>query len=158
MTGERPLHRLRMMRRSPARQTRGRYKIFLGMAAGVGKTYRMLQEGQAEAEAGRDVVIGYLEPHGRERDDRPGRRTSRRVPRREVEYRGTQLAEMDLQAVLRARARAVPDRRARPHQRPRRPSTRSATRTSPTCSRPGSMSSRRSTSSTSRASTTRSPS
>ena len=41
---------------------RGRYKIFLGMAAGVGKTYRMLQEGQAEAEAGRDVVIGYLEP------------------------------------------------------------------------------------------------
>ena len=35
------------------------------MAAGVGKTYRMLQEGQAEAEAGRDVVIGYLEPHGR---------------------------------------------------------------------------------------------
>ena len=35
------------------------------MAAGVGKTYRMLQEGQAEAESGRDVVIGYLEPHGR---------------------------------------------------------------------------------------------
>ncbi len=35
------------------------------MAAGVGKTYRMLQEGQAEAEAGRDVVVGYLEPHGR---------------------------------------------------------------------------------------------
>ena len=45
---------------------RGRYKIFLGMAAGVGKTYRMLQEGQAEADAGRDVVIGYLEPHRRE--------------------------------------------------------------------------------------------
>ncbi len=43
----------------------GRYKIFLAMAAGVGKTYRMLQEGQAEAEAGRDVVIGYMEPHGR---------------------------------------------------------------------------------------------
>ena len=46
---------------------RGRYKVFLGMAAGVGKTYRMLQEGQAEAESGRDVVIGYLEPHGRAR-------------------------------------------------------------------------------------------
>ncbi|HSD80861.1 MAG TPA: histidine kinase, partial [Solirubrobacteraceae bacterium] len=43
----------------------GRYKIFLGMAAGVGKTYRMLLEGQAEAEAGRDVVIGLLETHGR---------------------------------------------------------------------------------------------
>ena len=45
---------------------RGRLKIFLGMAAGVGKTYRMLEEGRAEAESGRDVVIGYLEPHGRE--------------------------------------------------------------------------------------------
>ena len=44
---------------------RGHYRILLGMAAGVGKTYRMLQEGQAEAETGRDVVIGYLEPHGR---------------------------------------------------------------------------------------------
>ena len=44
---------------------RGHHKVFLGMAAGVGKTYRMLQEGHAELEAGRDVVIGYLEPHGR---------------------------------------------------------------------------------------------
>ena len=45
---------------------RGQFKIFLGMAAGVGKTYRMLAEGQAAAEAGRDVVIGLLETHGRE--------------------------------------------------------------------------------------------
>src|SRR6188508_1582530 len=44
---------------------RGHHQVFLGMAAGVGKTYRMLQDGQAEAEAGRDVVIGYLEPHDR---------------------------------------------------------------------------------------------
>ena len=44
---------------------RGNLKVFLGMAAGVGKTYRMLQEGRAEAEEGRDVVVGYLEPHGR---------------------------------------------------------------------------------------------
>ena len=43
----------------------GRLKVFLGMAAGVGKTYRMLQEGEAELVAGRDVVIGYLEPHDR---------------------------------------------------------------------------------------------
>ena len=48
-----------------ARSGRGHYKIFLGMAAGVGKTYRMLQEGQAEKRAGRDVVLAYLEPHGR---------------------------------------------------------------------------------------------
>ena len=44
---------------------RGHLKVFIGMAPGVGKTYRMLQEGAAEAESGRDVVIGYLEPHGR---------------------------------------------------------------------------------------------
>jgi two-component system, OmpR family, sensor histidine kinase KdpD len=50
----------------PGGRRRGRYKIFLGMAAGVGKTYRMLQEGQAEAESGRDVVIGYIEPHDRQ--------------------------------------------------------------------------------------------
>jgi two-component system sensor histidine kinase KdpD len=78
----------------------GRYKIFLGMAAGVGKTYRMLQEGQAEAEAGRDVVIGYLEPHGRAETVAlaEGLET---VPRRRVSYRETVLEEMDLQAILR---------------------------------------------------------
>jgi two-component system sensor histidine kinase KdpD len=46
---------------------RGHLKVFIGMAPGVGKTYRMLQEGAAEAVNGRDVAIGYLEPHGRER-------------------------------------------------------------------------------------------
>ena len=44
---------------------RGHYRILLGMAAGVGKTYRMLPEGRQAQEAGRDVVIGYLEPHDR---------------------------------------------------------------------------------------------
>ena len=53
---------------------RGRHKIFLGMAAGVGKTYRMLQEGHAEAEAGRDVVIGYLETARPRRHRGAGRR------------------------------------------------------------------------------------
>ena len=78
---------------------KGRYRVFLGMSAGVGKTYRMLQEGVAEAEAGRDVVIGYLEPHGREETiaQADGLET---VPRRQVEYRGTRLFEMDLPAVL----------------------------------------------------------
>ena len=79
---------------------RGRYRILLGMAAGVGKTYRMLQEGrQAQAE-GRDVVIGYLEPH-----DRPetaalaeGLET---VPRRRVEHGSLELEEMDVDAVIR---------------------------------------------------------
>ena len=53
---------------------RGHYKIFLGMAAGVGKTYRMLQEGQAEAEAGRDVVIGIPRAARARRDRGAGRR------------------------------------------------------------------------------------
>ena len=79
---------------------RGRYKIFLGMAAGVGKTYRMLQEGQAEAEAGRDVVIGYLEPHNRPETAAQAIGLEI-VPRRRVEYRETMLEEMDVQAVLR---------------------------------------------------------
>jgi two-component system sensor histidine kinase KdpD len=79
---------------------RGRYKIFLGMAAGVGKTYRMLQEAQAEAEAGRDVVIGYLEPHGRI-ETMAQARNLEQVPRRRVMYRDTELEEMDLPAILR---------------------------------------------------------
>jgi two-component system sensor histidine kinase KdpD len=79
---------------------RGRYKIFLGMAAGVGKTYRMLQEGQAEAESGRDVVIGYLEPHGR-RETLQQAEGLETIPRRRVSYRETELEEMDLPAILR---------------------------------------------------------
>jgi two-component system sensor histidine kinase KdpD len=81
---------------------RGRYKIFLGMAAGVGKTYRMLQEGQAEAEAGRDVAIGYLEPHGRI-DTIAQARNLEQIPRRRITYRDTELEEMDLPAILRRR-------------------------------------------------------
>ncbi len=69
------------------------------MAAGVGKTYRMLQEGQAEAEAGRDVVVGYLEPHGRMETVAQGEGLEL-VPRRRVRYRDTDLEEMDLPAVL----------------------------------------------------------
>src|SRR3984957_10278271 len=70
------------------------------MAAGVGKTYRMLQEGQAEAEAGRDVVIGYLEPHGRAETVALAEGLEI-VPRRRVGYRDTVLEGMDLPAILR---------------------------------------------------------
>lgn len=78
---------------------RGTLKVFLGMAAGVGKTYRMLQEGRAEAEDGRDVVVGYLEPHGRDETiEQVGDLES--VPRRQVRYRDTILEEMDLPAVI----------------------------------------------------------
>jgi two-component system sensor histidine kinase KdpD len=79
---------------------RGRYRILLGMAAGVGKTYRMLQEGrQAEAE-GRDVVIGYLEPH-----DRPETAALADglevIPRLRIEHGSLVLEEMDVDAVVR---------------------------------------------------------
>jgi two-component system sensor histidine kinase KdpD len=78
---------------------RGRHKVFLGMAAGVGKSFRMLIEGRVELEAGRDVVIGLLETHGRAEtaqlaDGLPI------LPRMRVTYRQTTLEEMDLQAVL----------------------------------------------------------
>jgi two-component system sensor histidine kinase KdpD len=73
--------------------------VFLGMAAGVGKTYRMLQEGQAEADRGRDVVIGYLESHGRAETDAQARLLEQ-VPRRRVPYRETTVEEMDLPALL----------------------------------------------------------
>jgi two-component system sensor histidine kinase KdpD len=79
---------------------RGRHKIFLGMAAGVGKTYRMLQEAQAEAEEGRDVVIGYLEPHNRPATAAQAAGLEL-VPRRRVTYRDITLDEMDLPAILR---------------------------------------------------------
>jgi two-component system sensor histidine kinase KdpD len=78
---------------------RGRYKIFLGMAAGVGKTYRMLGEGQAEAEAGHDVVIGYLEPHGRIETIAQAEGLEV-VPRRRVRYRDAEIEEMDLPAIV----------------------------------------------------------
>jgi two-component system sensor histidine kinase KdpD len=82
-----------------ADEGRGRYKVFLGMAAGVGKTYRMLQEGQAAQAAGRDVVIAYLEPH-----DRPETTAQaeglEQLARRRLEYRGTEVEEMDLPAIF----------------------------------------------------------
>jgi two-component system, OmpR family, sensor histidine kinase KdpD len=79
---------------------RGRFRILLGAAAGVGKTYRMLQEGRQAAAEGVDVVIGYLEPH-----DRPETAALAEgldvVPRRTVEHQGVALQEMDTEAVVR---------------------------------------------------------
>jgi two-component system, OmpR family, sensor histidine kinase KdpD len=76
------------------------YKVFLGMAAGVGKTYRMLAEARSEAEAGRDVVIGLLETHGRAETEALAEGLEA-VPRRRVAYRGVTLEEMDLPGILR---------------------------------------------------------
>ena len=79
---------------------RGRHRVLLGMAPGVGKTFRMLQEGHAEVAAGRDVVIGYLEPHDRPETSAQAEGLEM-VPRRIVEYGSTSLPDMDLEAILR---------------------------------------------------------
>jgi two-component system, OmpR family, sensor histidine kinase KdpD len=75
------------------------YKIFLGMAAGVGKTYRMLAEAQAQADAGIDTVVGLLETHGRTETEALAAGLEA-IPRRRVSYRGVSLEEMDLPGIL----------------------------------------------------------
>ena len=81
------------------RAKRGRLKVYLGFAAGVGKTYRMLEEAHALRRRGVDVVIGLLETHGRaETAALIGELEC--VPRRRIEYRGVTLEDMDLDAVL----------------------------------------------------------
>jgi two-component system sensor histidine kinase KdpD len=85
---------------APAESRRGRHKVFIGMAAGVGKTYRMLLEGRAELDAGHDVVIGLLETHGRA-DTAHVAEGLAMVPRRRVRYRDTVVEEMDLPSILR---------------------------------------------------------
>jgi two-component system sensor histidine kinase KdpD len=82
-----------------ADQRRGRLKVFIGMAAGVGKTYCMLLEGHAEQEAGRDVVIGLLETHGRDETALAAKGLPM-IPRRRITYRGAALEEMDLRGIL----------------------------------------------------------
>jgi two-component system, OmpR family, sensor histidine kinase KdpD len=86
--------------RTPSpRSAAGRLKVFIGMAPGVGKTYRMLQEGAAEADSGRDVAVGYLEPHGRA-ETLAQAEDLELIPRRVLDYRGKPLEELDLPGVL----------------------------------------------------------
>lgn len=82
-----------------ADQHRGKLKIYLGYAAGVGKTYQMLDEARALKEQGVDIVIGYFEPHGR-KDTIAKAENLESVPRRVIEYRGTRFDEMDTAAIL----------------------------------------------------------
>ena len=84
---------------SPVGVRRGHLRVFLGMAAGVGKTFRMLVEGHADQDAGRDVVIGLLESHGRAETAQLAEGLPM-IPRRRVTYRGATLEEMDLPAIL----------------------------------------------------------
>ena len=94
----------------------GKFRVYLGAAAGVGKTCAMLDEGWRRFQRGADVVVGFVETHKRpytmeQIRDLPV------VARKQVEYRDAAWEEMDVDAVHRAQARGRADRRAGPHQR-----------------------------------------
>ncbi len=78
---------------------RGQLRVYLGSAPGVGKTYAMLDEGRRRAQRGTDVVIGYVETHGRPHTVEQVEGLEL-IPRRSVPYRGTELPEMDTPAIL----------------------------------------------------------
>ncbi|MGC8602209.1 MAG: PTS sugar transporter subunit IIA [Desulfomonilaceae bacterium] len=95
LVGDRPGSFLRMIRRS----RRGRFKIYLGYGAGVGKTYQMLLEGHRLKAEGIDVVIGLVETHGRS-DTAKLIEGLEVVPKHKEEYRGISLEEMDVDAII----------------------------------------------------------
>src|SRR5437762_1458267 len=88
------------------KEGRGRLKIFLGAAPGVGKTYEMLQSAQAKRREGVDLVVGVVETHGR-RETEALLKDLEIIPRREVEYNGHRLTEIDLDAILKRRPQLV---------------------------------------------------
>src|SRR6516225_6383004 len=85
---------------------RGRLKIFLGAAPGVGKTYEMLLAAQARRREGGDVIVGVVEAHGR-RETEALLEGLEVIPRQQVEYKGHLLGEMDLDAILKRRPALV---------------------------------------------------
>lgn len=87
-------------------QKRGRFKVFLGYAPGVGKTFSMLSEALRRRSRGEDVVIGIIETHGRARTAELASQLEQ-VPRKLLEYKGTLFDEMDVDAVLRRKPEVV---------------------------------------------------
>ncbi|MEG0518479.1 MAG: sensor protein KdpD [Bacteroidales bacterium] len=85
---------------------RGRFKVYIGMVAGVGKTYRMLQEAHQLQEEGVDVKIGYIETHGRI-ETMELTKGLVHIPRKKIFYKGKELQEMNLDAILRERPEIV---------------------------------------------------
>ena len=85
-----------------SRTPRGRLQLFLGYAAGVGKTYRMLEEAQQLKRQGKDIVVGYFEPHGR-KDTIARTAGLEMIPMKTINYRGVTLQEMDTDAILKRR-------------------------------------------------------
>ena len=97
---------LSSIQRDEAAKNRGRLKVFLGMCPGVGKTFAMLETAQLELKAGRDLVIGYVETHGRKETDALAA-TLPQIPRRQFEHRGVVLEELDIDAVVERRPKLV---------------------------------------------------
>src|ERR1700744_6347634 len=95
-------HFLELIKRS----RRGKFKIYIGMSAGVGKTYRMLMEAQALMRNGIDVKIGYIETHKRKETEAQLAGLTV-IPRRKLFYKGKELDEMDLNAILNLRPEVV---------------------------------------------------
>jgi two-component system sensor histidine kinase KdpD len=91
---------LERVRRQAGAGARGRLRIHLGMAPGVGKTYAMLMEGRRRKERGTDVVVGYVETYGRPLTEQ-AIGDLEILPRKKVEYKGVTLQEMDTDAVIR---------------------------------------------------------
>ncbi len=102
-----PEELLARVQKQQRQEGRGRLKLFLGFAAGVGKTYEMLQEANRRcAERGQDVVVGYVETHKR-RDTEAQVGDLEIVPRLSVEYKGATFTEMDTEAVIARRPKWV---------------------------------------------------
>src|SRR5579871_3708222 len=80
--------------RQAAQEARGRLKIFLGAAPGVGKTYEMLETAQAKRRDGVDIVVGVVETHGR-KETQALVEGLEVIPRQKIEYKGHSLDEMD---------------------------------------------------------------
>jgi len=90
---------LAALQKEDAKTRRGKLKVFFGMAPGVGKTYAMLEAARRELAGGKDVVVGYVETHGRRETDALAAGLPE-VPRRIAEYRGVSLTELDLDELL----------------------------------------------------------
>ncbi|HUL43610.1 MAG TPA: sensor histidine kinase KdpD [Bacteroidota bacterium] len=90
---------LRSLKRSEEKEGKGHLKIFFGMCAGVGKTYEMLQAAQEAKKKATDVVVGYVETHGR-KDTEKILEGLPIVPRKKIDYKGAGMEEMDLDAIL----------------------------------------------------------
>ena len=89
-----------LLRRVQREETqRGRLKVFFGAAPGVGKTYAMLEGARLKTRAGTDVVIGWIETHGRAETASLAEGIER-LPAREVDHRGVRLRELDLDTAL----------------------------------------------------------